>query len=35
MPSNIVSSEKEFFDTEYIYKHYKGTLSEVIAYIYR
>lgn len=33
MPSNIVSSEKEIFDTENIYKHYKSTLSEVIAYI--
>lgn len=33
MSFNTSSSEKETFDAENVYKHYKNTLSEVIAYI--
>lgn len=33
MPVNIASWENETFGTEYICKHYKSALSEVIAYI--
>lgn len=33
MSFNTSSSEKETFDAEYVYKHYKNTLSDVIAYI--